>query len=80
MLGRSNLFATLVETLDLSGRVQGVEVRRATQALAFSKSQRLQKLILRSSGLTSARAKSADRKALKELITFHGPSVEIQLR
>jgi hypothetical protein len=30
--------------------------------------------------LTSARAKSADRKALKELITFHGPSVEIQLR
>jgi len=79
MLGRSTLFSTQLETLDLRGTKHGVEVRRAFPALAYTRGESLKKLYLRGSGLTSARAKSADRKALKALRTFHGASVEIQI-
>lgn len=79
MLGRSDLLGAHLETLDLSGTTHGVEVRRAVSALTKTRAQRLQRLFLKSSGLTSARAKSADRKALKALCAFHGPDVVIQL-
>lgn len=79
MLGNSHLFSWQLETLDLSGGVNGVEVRRAVGAMTRIRAERLKKLSLKRSGLTSARAKSADRKALKELCKFHG-SVEILIR
>lgn len=79
MLGTSTLFSLRVETLDISGTMLGVEVRRAVPALSTVRTTRLRTLLLRGSGLTSARAKSADRRALKELCRFHGPTVDIQV-
>ncbi|WPT14416.1 hypothetical protein PSENEW3_00000546 [Picochlorum sp. SENEW3] len=69
VLAGSRLLRNQLRILDLSGTNDGVEVRRLAPCFLAENLEecRLETLLLRHSGLTSARSKSFDRKAFRQL-------------
>ena len=69
VLSESHLLRNQLRILDVSGTNNGVEVRRVAACFPSETLEqcRLEILLLRHSGLTSARSKSSDRRALRQL-------------
>ena len=80
VLAGSRLLRNQLRTLDVSGTNNGVEVRRLAPCFLQENLEecRLETLLLRHSGLTSARSKSFDRKALRQLQRCL-PTTDIQI-